>query len=322
MTDPSNKIRLRHDKKYATALALMIGLSSIVSAEGQEAAATKSSTQIASINNAQLTLIENVSVASRDGGIVESVTIKEGDSVEAGKIIFQLDTALYQAEADARRVESAIADKERLNRVDLKYAEKSSAVNRQLLVRSQDAYDQYARSITKTEIDRLELELEKSILSADQARHDIFVNELGFDLSKEKLTLAELRLGYRNIRTPIAGVIAEVLAKEGEWVAEGQAVARVIDPSRLRVEVLVNQELIFRIQKGQRVLFENSFGDISSEGEVIFVSPEVNPFNETARIWAEIDNSELKLRPGFKGTLSFFSGDAAEADHSQAKSQL
>ena len=268
--------------------------------------------RITSISNAQLTLIENVKVATRDAGIVQRVSIKEGDSVQRDEVIFELDTSLYEAEADARRVEAAIADTERRNRVDLQYAEKSSEVNRQLLTRSQDAFMQYAKSITRTEIDRLGLELEKSLLSADQARHDITVNELGFDLSREKLKLAELRLGYRSVNTPIAGVVAEVLAREGEWLAEGQTVARIINPNKLRVEVLVSQEFVFRIRTGQPATFENSFGDLSANGTVVFVSPEVNPFNETIRVWAEIDNSQAKLRPGFKGSLTIFEDDSAE----------
>jgi macrolide-specific efflux system membrane fusion protein len=36
---------------------------------------------------------------------------------------------------------------------------------------------------------------------------------------------------------------------------------------------------------------------------VVFVSPEVDPVNGQVRIWAEIDNKSLVLRPGLQGAL-------------------
>ena len=273
---------------------------------------------IATVGNAQLTLIEKVKLATRDAGIVDQILVREGEAVSANQRIIQLDSALYQAEADSARVEVEIADIERQNKVDYLYAKKSADVNKKLLVRSQDAYKQYEKSVSKTELDRLELELEKSVLSGDQAQHQMEVNELTFEKAREKQTAADIRLGYRQINTPIDGVVAEVLTQKGEWVAAGQTIARIINPSVLRVEVLVNQRLVFQIKPGQRVVFENSFGKLKAEGVVTFVSPEVNPFNETIRVWAEINNGDRKLLPGFKGTINIYDAPLTKVAQNQA----
>ena len=43
----------------------------------------------------------------------------------------------------------------------------------------------------------------------------------------------------------------------------------------------------------------------------MFVSPEVNPVNGQVRVWADVDNKQLTLRPGLRGHL------AIHADKSQ-----
>ena len=40
------------------------------------------------------------------------------------------------------------------------------------------------------------------------------------------------------------------------------------------------------------------------DGRIVFVHPEVNPVKSQLRIWAEIDNASLQLRPGLQGTLT------------------
>jgi multidrug efflux pump subunit AcrA (membrane-fusion protein) len=40
------------------------------------------------------------------------------------------------------------------------------------------------------------------------------------------------------------------------------------------------------------------------KGRVVFVSPEIDPANSQVRIWAEIDNPQLHLRPGLRGVMT------------------
>ena len=44
--------------------------------------------------------------------------------------------------------------------------------------------------------------------------------------------------------------------------------------------------------------------NLQLEGKISFVSDEVDPVNQQVRVWAEIDNSRLELRPGDRGRLS------------------
>ena len=39
-------------------------------------------------------------------------------------------------------------------------------------------------------------------------------------------------------------------------------------------------------------------------GKIVFLDPEVDPVNAEVRIWAEIENTGLRLRPGMRASLS------------------
>ncbi len=263
---------------------------------------------VVEVTDAILTLIDNVKVSARDPGIVSEVLIQEGDLVTKEQLILRLDDALHKSELEAAKVEVEIAATESENDIDLKYAEKSAQVNDKVLTRSQNAVDQYAKSISETELDRLRLELQRSILSGDQALHAKQINQLTLRLKEEQLKVAALRLENREIASPISGVVAEVFAQKGEWIASGQPIARIIDPKRLRVEALAGQEYAFVLEPGQRARFEMQIGKntIVADGKIVFVSPEISPVNAEFLVWVEIENSDLKFKPGLRGILRLF----------------
>ena len=258
--------------------------------------------------DAQLQLIDNVKVASRDSGKVTKVLLKPNANVSAGQAVVVLDDKFFSAEAAVARKELDIAVKESENDIDLRFAQKSAAVNRKTLDRSCMAFKAFEKSISKAELERLELELERSTLSAEQAERTKDVNVLSRQLSQERFNVAELRLKYRSIESPLDGEVAELLVQVGEWVQAGQPVARIISLNSLRVSALIPQADVLKIKPGSAAKFEVKIGDqtISADGEVSFVSREINPVAGDCLIWIDVDNSEKKLLPGMRGKLTVF----------------
>ena len=258
--------------------------------------------------NAQLELIDDVEVASRDSGKVTKVFLKPNEAVTSGQPIVALDQEFFKAEAESARKELDIAAKESENDTDLRFAKKSAEVNRKTLERSCKAFESFSKSVSKTELERLELDLERSTLSAEQALHSKQVNELRRQLQEEKLNVAQLRLKYRTIESPLDGEIAEVKVQPGQWVQAGQPVARVFNLKTLRVTALVSQEDVLKIKRDQNAEFVAEIGDtkISTSGTVSFVSREIDPVAGDCIIWIDVDNSENKLLPGMRGKVRVF----------------
>ena len=92
----------------------------------------------------------------------------------------------------------------------------------------------------------------------------------------------------------------------GEWVEPGETMLRLIRVDRLRAEGFVNAAKIRGELKGAPVTLMVTMPDkttVEFPGKVVFVSLEVDPVNGQQRIWAEVENKDLKLRPGLKASM-------------------
>jgi len=270
-----------------------------------DAAANANTQTVVTIEKAKLVLIDNVSVSSQDSGIVTELNVAEGDSVDLGATLVALDRALHEAQLATAVQQRLIASRESQNDIDVRYALKSAAVNAQVLSRSRNAASAYTKSVSKTEIEKLKLELERSCLSKEQAEHANEVSKLNYELRSAEEQISRLQLKNRQIDSPLRGQVAEVFVQLGEYVAPGQPVARLINLDRLKVEAYVDSDEVIQLTKGQAAEISAIAGgeEIKANGKVVFVSPEIDPLNSDVRIMIEIDNSDRKFRPGMLGDV-------------------
>jgi macrolide-specific efflux system membrane fusion protein len=155
-------------------------------------------------------------------------------------------------------------------------------------------------------MDRLRLTVEKSILEVEQAEHELEVARETALIKENELEAAQEDLRRRRILAPLDGVVVQVNRHAGEWVEPGDAVVRVlrIDPLRaegfLKVDDLKHAPLgrpvsvRVRLPGGQQVAFT---------GKIVFIAPEIDPVNAQIRVWADIENRDLKLRPGMRAEM-------------------
>lgn len=260
------------------------------------------------IDDVQLTLINKLKVPVSEAGIVDGLSVKVGHVVSRGQLLAQMDVRLLGVQREAAMVEAQLAENETRNDVDLRFAEKSLAVAKAEFERQLDANRQFAKSVSKTELDQARLVTERSRLAAEQAQRDLDSAALNLRLKCKQVKLLDRRLEMMRVTAPSAGMIVEVYPREGEYLAAGAPVARLIQLDRLRVEGFVDGRKYDRSLTGAPVTLtvklppDNRITDFT--GVVTFVSPEVNPINAQVRIWADIENPNLRLRPGTRGKLS------------------
>ena len=91
----------------------------------------------------------------------------------------------------------------------------------------------------------------------------------------------------------------------------------------MRVEDFVPIEVAILGIEGKSVTFEPSISELRSSvfnGKIVFVSPEANSVNSSVRIWAEIENTDMLLRPGLKGILTIHLKSDTSSDESEPSS--
>lgn len=246
-----------------------------------------------------------------------------------------------QDQAQAK-LSQRIAAMKAANDVAVRHAVKSRDTSKAEFDRAVQARKAFEKSISQTELDRLklvlernELEIEKAQfekdlaelqqqiedssiveqvqiverlkLSVEQAQIQKEVDTLTRDVKARMLDQAKLQLTRRGLRSPLDGEVAEVFRHRGEWLEPGQRVMRIVRLDRLKVEGFVDSRAIGSSLRGAvvrvRVTPNDEEKPITVKGKIVFISSEIDAVNGQVRVWAEVENPDLVLRPGLPAEM-------------------
>lgn len=143
-------------------------------------------------------------------------------------------------------------------------------------------------------------------------------------IARAELAGAERRVGqYRDggagsngipIRSPIAGVVADVAVAPGAYIGAGQPIVHIVNPERLWLEVRVAESDIGRIGQPTGAAFtvdgfEQSF-EIApgAGGRVVGFGNVIDPATRTAPLLFEFPNPDRRLRIGMAARARVFAG--------------
>jgi multidrug efflux system membrane fusion protein len=208
------------------------------------------------------------------GGILTHVAFKEGDEVQRGQVLFQIDPRPYQA---ALQQAEGVLGKDRAQLVTAQQDEKRFAqLVKQDYVTTQQ-YDQAvanAASLTAT-------------VSSDQAA----------------VEQARLNLQYATIRAPIAGRAGSLLMKEGNLVKADGAPLVVINQIRpILVRFAVPSSNLTNIRKYNGntlpITVQPVSGGPTSQGTLSFLDNAVDTTTGTILLKGRFDNTDATLWPG------------------------
>jgi macrolide-specific efflux system membrane fusion protein len=257
------------------------------------------------IEDAVLKLIEEVELPAKEPGPLAEISTREGDVVEMGRRLAAVEDAEAGVAVTKAESELAVARAKAENDVAVRLARKAHEVAAAEYRRALESVEKFQKSVSQTELDQLRLTTEKALLAIEQAELEQAVARLGMRQKEAELETARLKLERHRLLAPFAGMVAEIKSARGEWVDPGDTVLRLVRLDRLRVEGFVPARQ-FAARPGQSVAV---FVDVPGRGRMqlgatlTFVSPEVNPVNGQALIWAEVENQEMLLRPGQTATL-------------------
>jgi len=134
------------------------------------------------------------------------------------------------------------------------------------------------------------------------------------------LALAETKLGYARLVSPITGVVLSENVEPGEYVAPGTPVVTVGDLEHPWLRAYINETDLGRVKHGQKVyVTTDTYPDKVYEGRVSFIASEAEftPKNVQTqeervklvyRIKIDVANPELELKPGMPADAKILLG--------------
>ncbi|MCA9297907.1 MAG: efflux RND transporter periplasmic adaptor subunit, partial [Phycisphaerales bacterium] len=156
-------------------------------------------------------------------------------------------------------------------------------------------------SATKQELDRARITLETRRIEVRSA-------ELQFEQEKLQIDRFQARVFKYQLRAPFDGTIDQVVVDVGDSVSESDRVIRVVDTTRLRLDVPAPTDEVIRLdlEYGDPawVLVDVAGDAVLLHGEIVEVSPIADYPSRSIRVRVEVDN-EAGLKPGLTAYVRF-----------------
>ena len=277
-------------------------------------------------------------------GRVEQRFLDEGQGVEKGACVAVLETADLAAEAamreaELRAAESNLADLEsgsRPSEIDAAKARLVSAMadrdrlesefrSAQQLLQNKVISDEeftHRKGVFEAAAARVREAAEQLKLTEEGPRRDqVSLARAKVEQAKAALELAQIRLGYAKITSPVSGVVLSKNVEPGEYVAPGTPVVTVGEIEKPWLRAYVNETDLGRVKLGQEVRIKtDTFPDKRYEGKISFIASqgEFTPRNVQTekervklvyRIKVDIPNPRHELKPGMPADAEILLGD-------------
>lgn len=260
---------------------------------------------------------EQSEVASRAGGIVESILVDRGSVVRKGDVLVKLDSvnarnALAEGLASVQELAVRLGIRNPEDRFDpaqqpeVKSAKAALDLAEVTFKRNADLHAR--RVIATAEFDRAKSDYESARQHYEQAWHQ--AAQLYQSYRTALVRLRSLRQAVEDtvVTAPFDGLVAEKHVAPGEMLggAGGGAGSRVvtllrIDPLRLMITVPARH--ITQVRPGQQVRFQvDALPGQTFTATVTRVSPALEAESRSLTVEARVDNPDRQLRPGMFAT--------------------
>jgi len=200
--------------------------------------------------------------------------------------------------------------------VDVRYAVAAEKVAQIEFEKAAESDRKVPGSVTRVELNRLQLNEQKSELQIEQAQLEKKVSTLAAISKAVEVDAAENAIERRLIKSPLDGVVVQMFPHQGEWMQPGDPLARVVRADKLRVEAYVDstrwnpEQVRDRPVTAEVVLADNRREQF--KGRIVFTSPIVESGGDY-RVFAEVENRQIEgtqqwlLRAGQTATLTIHS---------------
>ena len=202
-----------------------------------------------------------VKLSAQVSGIVQSVRVRENQSVRGGELLIRIDTTEY-----ALALASSMASLER-------------------------AQVDYEVKVLQDDV------LEDPELRANRARLARVLS--GLPQAQVEVRRAEINLQRTRVTTPFEGRIADLKVVVGQYVGSGEELLTVVDVDPIKVSVSALELDVADLEEGRGAsLVFSALPDTTFQGTIETINPVVDLETTSTRVTVVLPNSDGRIRPG------------------------
>ena len=229
-----------------------------------------------------LSALIQVNVGTQVSGTISALFVDYNSKVTRGQPIAQIEPTLFQA---------AVADAQ----ATVSKAQTTLDDARRQLARAKRLHEQQLTS---------DQDLDAAQVVADRANGDLLS-------ARAALMKAKANLGYCTITAPVSGVVVSRAVDVGQTVAASFNTPTLFviaqDLTKMKMLAAIDEADIGQVQAGQKGQFTvDSFPDEQFRGTVsqVRLEPVVTQNVVTYNVQIDVENTDLKLRPGMTANVS------------------
>ena len=235
---------------------------------------------------------QSVDVRSPVEGVIDSINVRRGDVVKRGQLLATLASGPERAAVNLARSRAAMQG-------DIKSAEAREDLAKKKWQRAVEL--QKKNFVSANARDEAEAEYRLAIEQLRAARENQRLAEL--DLKRAEEVLAQ-----RSIRSPVTGVVVEVMLRPGELMSSNQKdpIMKLVEIDPLNVELVLPVSQFGRIKVGQRaeVFPEQPVGG-KYLARVEVADPMVDAASGTFGVRLRLPNPGYRIPAGVKCRVRF-----------------
>lgn len=243
-----------------------------------------------------LSAVITVQVGTQVSGTIQKLYVDYNSRVKKGQAIAEIDPSLFKAAVEQAQGNylSAEANLQK-SKVSLDDAERTMKRNKKLLADGIISQGDYDVAETAWQSAKAALKAAEGTLAQ----------------TRGSLMQARTNLNYSVIRSPVDGVVISRAIDVGQTVAASFQTPTLFtiakDLTKMQIEVSVDEADISRIMLDQKATFTvDSYPEQSFSGKVVQIrnAPIINQNVVTYVVVVNVDNSDLKLKPGMTANVS------------------
>ncbi|MGA7461520.1 MAG: efflux RND transporter periplasmic adaptor subunit [Candidatus Korobacteraceae bacterium] len=237
---------------------------------------------------------QSAQLSSQVMGAITRLNVREGDQVRRGEVLITIDAAQQRSAYDSANA-GLSASQQSIAAADADYALAEATMNRYQML-----FDK--KSVSPQEYDEV-----KTRLAAAKARRD--AARAGQTQAEAGVAEASTAIGFTKIRAPFDGLVVAKLADAGAMAAPGVPLLTIEDPSRFRLEALLDEGQIGTVRLGEAVpVVLDSLGDQTIAGKVVQIMPMADPASRTFTVKIDLP-ANPQIRSGLFGRARFPRGE-------------
>lgn len=280
-------------------------------------------------------------------GRVAERLVSEGETVKAGQTVARLDTSELAQEVALRKAEvwaaeAALAELETgsrpeeiaqaeavVRRTQADVVRARADLNRLKRLYEQDNvsvqdYDAAKTAVAVTEAKLREAQEQLRLVQKGPRIEKIERARAQLQQTKETLALAETRLGYGTVTSPLIGVVLSHNIEPGEFVAAGTPIVTVGDLEHVWLRAYIDETDLGRVKVGQAArVTTDTYPGKGYEGRISFIASQAEFTPKSVqtqkervklvyRIKITIDNPHMELKAGMPADARIVLTDRVE----------